>query len=223
MTYAELLNILHPFCEAEYALFQQKLILPPKQKILGVRVPTLRKIAKTYVGEVKSLFTFPDEYFEISFLKLAMAAMLPYEEFLSYLDRCVALIDNWALCDMFKAKCLAKHKQEFLPVLEEYFQSGKEFYQRYTLVTLLSFYIEKEYLDVLLNYLKRADTTYYYVHMASAWLTAEIIIKYYDFGVYILQSNMLDKKTHNKSIQKAIESYRLNKEQKEFLNFLKIK
>jgi 3-methyladenine DNA glycosylase AlkD len=152
-----------------------------------------------------------------------MVSMLPYEDFLRYLDGCVVLIDNWALCDSFKGKCIAQHKQEFLPVLEKYFQSGKEFYQRYVLVSLLSFYVEEEYLNTIFDYLQRADTSKYYVHMACAWLTAEILIKQYEFGVYILRSGILDGKTHNKSIQKARESFRLKNEQKEFLNSLKIK
>ena len=223
MTYDEFLSILKPFCEEKFAAFQQKLILPPKQKLLGVRTPTMRMLAKKYLREMQSVFAFPDEYYEISFIKLTMASMLPYEDFLRYLDRCVGLIDNWALCDSFKGKCIAQHKQEFLPILEKYFQSGKEFYQRYVLVTLLSFYVEESYLDTIFDYLQRADTSKYYVHMACAWLTAEILIKQYDFGVHILRSGILDGKTHNKSIQKARESFRIHNEQKEFLSSLKIK
>lgn len=223
MTYDEFLSILSPFCEEKFAAFQQKLILPPKQKILGVRTPILRKLAKKYAFDIRNVFCFPDEYYEITFIKLTMASLLPYETFLKYLDDCVCLIDNWALCDSFKTSCIAKHKQDFLPMLERLFSTEKEFYQRYVLVTLLSYYIEKEYFETIFSYLKRADTSYYYVHMASAWLTAEILIKEYDFGVHILTSQILDVKTHNKSIQKARESFRLNKEQKEFLYSLKIK
>ena len=221
MTYDEFLSLLSPFCEEKFAAFQAKLILPPKQKILGVRTPTLRKIAKQYLSEIESVFAFPDEYYEITFIKLTMASLLPYPKFLKYLDACVQRIDNWALCDSFKANCIKKHRQEFLPILERYFVTGKEFYQRYVLVCLLSYYVEEEYLALIFSYLRRADTSKYYVHMACAWLTAEILIKHYDFGLKILQSGVLEDKTQNKSIQKARESFRLDEKQKEFLRSLK--
>jgi protein associated with RNAse G/E len=87
---------------------------------------------------------------------------------------------------------------------------------------MLFYYTEEEYLELICSYLKRADTTHYYVYMASAWLTAEVLIKHYDFGLQILHSRILDEKTHNKSIQKAKESFRLIDDQKTFLNTLKI-
>ena len=223
MTYDNFLKILAPYCEEVFARFQNKLILPPKQKILGVRTPTLRKIAKKHLNEIDEIFSFPNEYYEISFIKLTMASLLPYQDFLKYLDECVKLIDNWALCDSFKANCIKNHKKGFLPIIEKYFITKKEFCQRYALVCLLSYYMEEEYFEILLSYLQRADTSYYYVHMASAWLTAEIIIKHYEFGLQILHSHILDVKTHNKSIQKARESFRLNADKKAFLNTLKIK
>ena len=132
-------------------------------------------------------------------------------------------MDNWALSDCFKPKCLKKYRDDFLPELEKLFSDGKEFYQRYVLVVLLSEYVEQKYLPLIENYLKRADTQPYYVHMAAAWLTAEVLIKEYNYGVEILKKGLLERKTHNKAIQKAIESYRLTQEQKEFLRSLKIK
>lgn len=222
MRYSELLTILYTQAEPNFALFQRKLI-PTKQTILGVRTPTLRKIAKGYIGEIEELLSFPDEFYEVTFIKLTVVSALPYEKFIHYVERCVALIDNWATCDSFKAKCLKKCKSEFLPILEKLFQRNEEFYQRYVLVVLLAEFVEKEYLSTLTAYLQRADTQPYYVHMAAAWLAAEILIKHYDFGVDFLKSGVLDAKTHNKSIQKAIESYRLTTEQKEYLRSLKIR
>ena len=81
------------------------------------------------------LFTYPDEYYEVTFIKLTAAALLPFEKFLSYVDKCVSLIDNWATCDCFDAKCIAKHREEFLPYIKKYARADGEFYQRYALVT----------------------------------------------------------------------------------------
>ena len=222
MTYSKLIERLKAQAEENFADFQRKLI-PTKQKILGVRTPTLRKIAKEYLGEVEKIFSFPDEFYEVTFIKLTIISALPYEKFINYVEGCVALIDNWATCDCFKAKCIKNHKRDFLPVLDKIFACKKEFYQRYVLVVLLSEYTEKEYLQTALSYIAQAETQYYYVYMAAAWLTAEILVKHYDFGVDVLKSGVLDIKTHNKAIQKAIESYRLTAEQKEYLSSLKIK
>ena len=222
MKYSTLLEILDGYKEKEFAEFQRRLI-PTNAEILGVRTPIMRKIAKAYTGDVQELLTFPDTYYEVTFIKLAFVSSLPYEKFILYLDKCVSFMDNWATCDCFKSKCIIQHKAEFLPILSRLFENGGEYYQRYALVTLLSVYIEKQYLPLVEKYLLRADTTRYYVHMAAAWLTTEILIKDYEYGVTLLQKRALDKKTHNKAIQKAIESFRLTEEQKDYLRSLKIK
>lgn len=220
MQYSDFLTYLSGFAEPNFAAFQQKLI-PTKQQILGIRTPILRKIAKAQSAYFQEIFAFPDDVYEVTFLKLAMAANLPYAEFLVYLDDCVERIDNWATCDTFKAKCIRARRDEFLPILEKLFEHGGEFYERYALVTMLAFYVEDRYLPILFDYIERANVADYYVYMAAAWLTAEILIKAYDEGIAFLRRGTLEKKTHNKAIQKAIESYRLTTEQKERLRSLK--
>lgn len=222
MTYLNFLDILFSYAETDFAAFQKRLIFT-KYTILGVRTPTLRKLAKEYAAHFEEIFDFPNEYYEVVFIKLAMVSALPHEKFLEYLEPSVALMDNWALCDSFKAKCIKKHKEEFLPVLERIFEKGGEYEQRYPLVVLLSEYVEEKYLKRIEDFIRRADTAPYYIHMAVAWLLAEVLVKEYEFGIELLKKDILDTKTHNKAIQKAIESYRLTQEQKEFLRSLKIK
>ncbi len=222
MTYSQFLDKLQPYAEEEFARFQHKLIFTDR-KIMGVRTPTLRKLAKAFSGDIDTLLAYPDTYSETVFIQLTAVSALPYTAFLRYLPTCLDRIDSWALCDSFKAKCIAKHKQEFLSVLENLFVTGKTYYVRYVLVTLLSFYVEEEYLPAIKSYVSRTDTAEYYVHMAVAWLTAEVLIKHHAFGLELLSSGVLDRKTHNKAIQKAVESYRLTHEQKEYLRSLKIK
>ena len=222
MMYSELLEILNTYKCDTFASFQRKLIAT-KYAILGVTTPNMRKIAKECKSAYKDILNFPDEYFEVVFIKLICIAKLPYAEFCQQVDYAVSLMDNWAHCDCFKAECIKQHKKEFLDILEALFQKGAEFYQRYVLVTFLYYYVEMEYLPLIESYIQRADTSKYYVHMATAWLVAEILTKEYDYGLTILQSKVLDIKTHNKAIQKAIESYRITTEQKEYLRSLKIK
>lgn len=222
MNYFDLLDELNSDQEENFASFQRKLIFT-KAKILGVRTPVLRKIGKKYAKDVETLMTFPDEYYEVTFIKLFAVSLLPYEEFLNYVEACVGLMDNWSTCDTFKPKCLKNRKEDFLPVLEKIFAKGGEYFERYALVTLLSFYVEEQYIPLIDQYIKRANKEKYYVHMAVAWLVAEILVKYPNQGKEILLSGCLEKKTHNKAIQKARESYRVTKEEKEYLNSLKIK
>ncbi len=221
MTYSQFLDKITPHAEEEFAAFQRRFIFT-ERKILGIRTPTLRKLAKEIEVDIQTLFSYPNEYYEVVFIKLTVASQLPYECFLEYVEPCVSLIDNWALCDSFKAKCIHRNRRAFLSVIERLFQTGKEYYVRYALVVLLAEYVEEEYLPSVLSYIRRADTRSYYVHMAVAWLTAELLVKYYDTGVALLKEGVLSKKTHNKAIQKAIESYRITKERKDALRALKI-
>lgn len=222
MTYLNFLDVLRKNAEEEFAAFQQKLIFT-ERKILGVRTPVMRKIAKNWKSNIDELFSFPNEYYETVFIKLAVVSLLPYEQFLRYVELCVSLMDNWALCDCFKVKCIAKRKEDFLPVIDKFFQTGKEYYVRYALVSLLNNYVEKSYIPRIKEYLQKIDENIYYIHMAAAWLTAEVLIKEYDEGIKFLEERILPIKTHNKAIQKAVESYRITQTQKEYLRSLKIK
>ena len=221
MQYRQLLAILEENADLNYREFHKKLLKNDGINVLGVRVPDLRKIAKQFSGDIDNLLSFPDEYYEVTFIKLTAVSNLKYEDFIKYTDSCVSLIDNWATCDCFTPKCIEKHKREYLPYIEKYLSNDGEFYQRFALTTLLHFYVEDEFLDIIFNAVKRVDTEKYYVHMAAAWLTAEVLVKYFDSGVKFLQTEALNIKTHNKAIQKANESFRLSKEQKNFLKEIK--
>ena len=222
MTYESFLKELESYAEEKFAQFQKRLIFS-SYKILGVRTPILRKIAKKYLPQIQTLMTFPNEYYEVVFIKLCAVSLLPYENFLIFLDGCVGLIDNWALCDSFKPKYLTNNKKLFLKELERIFLHGGEFYERFVLVMLLNYYVEEEYADIIKMYVQRADMQKYYVHMAVAWLVAEICVKLPNLGEEILKDKLLPTKTRNKAIQKARESFRVNKVYKERLNTLKMK
>lgn len=219
--YDELLCELKNNAEPEYAVFHKRLLKNDKIYVLGVRVPTLRKLAKKYKNQIDPLLCCSDEYYEVTFVKLQAVALLPWDGFINYVDKCVPLIDNWATCDCFAPKCIATHKDEFLPYIFSYTDSDKEFTQRFALTTLLHYYVEEKYLQLIFETVRKSNCELYYAHMAAAWLIAEVLVKFYDGGVEFLSSGALDTKTHNKAIQKACESYRLTKEQKDFLRGLK--
>ena len=222
MQYSELLKRLNGYAEPTFADFQCRLIFT-RYPILGVRTPMIRRLAKECFCDFEEIFGFPNEYYEVVFLKLAQVSALPYDKFVQYLPQCIALIDNWALCDSFRATSIKKNKEIFLPMLQTIFMDGGEYAQRYPLVVLLTEYIEERYFSAIEQFIQSATTERYYVHMAVAWLLAEILVKEYAYGVKLLQKGFTDDQTHDKAIQKAIESYRLTNEQKEYLRSLKIR
>lgn len=221
MQYQELLTELEGLADGRYREFHKRLLKNDGVKVLGVRTPELRKIAKRLKGEADNLVSFPDDYYEVTFIKLTAVSLLKWEEFIKYIDLCVSLIDNWATCDTFAPKCIKTKRREFLPYILRYSAENGEFYQRFALTTLLHFYVDEEYLETVFSVTERSDTSMYYVHMAAAWLIAEVLVKYYDCGKSFLLENTLDKKTHNKAITKACESYRLSNEQKNYLKTIR--
>lgn len=221
LSYPEFLTEIKSFADENYKSFHKKLLKNDSIAVLGVCVPDLRRIAKKYRKEYDIIMSFPDEYYEVTFIKLTVISYLEYEELIKYIDKCIPLIDNWATCDCFTPKTIIKHKAEFLPYLEKYINTDKEFYQRFALTTLLHFYVEEEFKDVIFKFTDSCNTQYYYVHMAAAWLVAETLVKFYDIAKDYLIKNTLDKRTHNKAIQKARESFRLSEEQKNFLKGIK--
>lgn len=221
MHYQQLLTELESCADEGYEAFHKKLLKNDNVKLMGVRIPVMRKIAKKYIDSIDELLTFPDEFYEVTFIKLTAVSMLKYEKFILYIDRCVALIDNWATCDCFAPKCIKSHRNEFMPYIRKYAGQNGEFYQRFALTTLLHFYVEDDYAETIFALSERSDTSLYYVHMAVAWLIAEALVKIYDKAKSFLLENTLDKKTHNKAIQKACESFRLSNDQKNYLKGIK--
>ncbi len=219
--YPEFLNELKALSEPEYREFHKKLLKNDKINVLGVRVPALKKLAKKYLGEIDNILSYPDEYYEVTFVKLSAVALLDYDGFIARLDGCVKLIDNWATCDCFAPDCVKDNRDKFLLHIRKYAAASGEFEQRFALTVLLRYYMDEKYLETIFALVERCDTSKYYVHMAAAWLVAETIVRYYDRAVGFLMENSLDKKTHNKAIQKACESFRLSNDRKNYLKGIK--
>ena len=221
MLYPEFLAEIKSFADENYREFHKKLLKNDNINVIGVRVPDLRKLAKKHGGDFNEILYFPDEYYEVTFIKLTIASRLPFAEFVKVVDKLVPLIDNWATCDCFTPDCIKAHRDEFLPFIRKYLAVDDEFFQRFALTTLLHYYVEEKYLELIFSFLGSCDTRYYYVHMAAAWLLAEVLVKYYDHGKSFLMEHSLDKKTHNKAIQKACESFRLSNDRKNYIKGIK--
>ena len=141
-----------------------------------------------------------------------------------YIEDYIPKIDNWAICDTFCAglKIVNKNKENMWDFIKQYLDSDKEFYLRFAIVIILDYYIEEKYLEEIFRIFNNIQSEYYYVKMAIAWAISISLIKYYDKTINYLKNNSkIDKWTYNKSLQKAIESYRITKSQKELLKNMK--
>lgn len=221
LTYADMLMRLREHADDGYRDFHSRLLKNDSICVLGVRMPALRAFAKEWKSEWRDILTFPDEFYEVTFLKCAVVGLLEFDEFCRQVDGVVRLIDNWATCDCFAAPCIKKHRAEFLPFIEKYLTDEGEFVKRYALVTLLHDYVDAEYLPFIFASVRKCKGEQYYEMMAAAWLVAEVLVKFYNEGMRFLNEKCMPAQMHNRAIRKACESYRLSPEQKNELKNLR--
>ena len=145
------------------------------------------------------------------------------DQCISYLDSFLPYIDNWAVCDTIKPVVFSKHKEELMIKIKEWIQSNQEFTVRFGILMLMKFFLDssfdQEQFEMVIS-IKKED---YYIKMMIAWYFSESLIKQWNSAIQVLKEERLDVWTHNKTIQKAIESYRISKEQKEELRKLRRK
>lgn len=204
-------------------------LCPNVDTILGVRVPVLRNYAKKLLSkyDIEILQkNIDDEYYEEIMLKgmiIGLSRKLNKNEIFSYISNFIPKIDNWAVCDTFCAglKITHKYEEEMWEFIQKYIVSSKEFENRFAIVMILDYFINDKYIKKDLELLDKIKSDKYYVQMAIAWAISICLIKYYNLTKKYLEICNLDKFTYNKSIQKAIESFRITKEQKEKLRKMK--
>ena len=223
-------NILKEFEERKdeaYGQFQAKLIPTIKpDSIIGVRTPELRKLAKIYVERddcVDFLKMLPHTYFEenqlhsfiVSLNKDFDSCILQVEEFLPY-------IDNWATCDQLSPKIFKKEQEQLLPYIDKWIHSGHTYMIRFGIGMLRSHFLEEDFQESHVQMVLEIRSEEYYINMMRAWYFATALAKQYERILPIMEEKKLDVWTHNKTIQKAIESYRITEEQKIYLRTMKI-
>lgn len=225
---------LNKYSEAKYQKFSSSLI-PGVDNILGIRIPNLRKIAKIISNNdwQEFLNNYKEEYMEETMLKGLVITYLKEDlnTILNLTSNFVPKINNWAVCDTFcmGLKCFAKNKQKTFDFLLPYLNSDEEYKIRFAVVVLLAHFIDEDFIDRVLKILynlkpdKYPDKEYYYAKMAIAWAISICYIKFPDKTLFYIKNNTLDNFTHNKSISKIIESYRVSKEDKAKLKLLRRK
>ncbi len=224
----DILKELQSLSETEYKTFNGK-IIPTKQKMLGVRLPSLRKIAKRIVKENAYDFIQADKnnIYEMVMLEGIVLTLLgrSFKELLPLTERFLDKVDNWAQIDstMGHFKNIEKDKEEVLVVVRQWLKSEKEFVVRAGLIILLARYVQQENLPMIFNLSQKVAHTGYYVHMGNAWLISVCMAKFPEETLEFFENNSLDSATHNKAIQKSRESLRVSSKHKILLNTLKRK
>ena len=214
--------------DEKYRAFQSGLMpTVAPETILGVRTPELRKLAKELsrredIGGF--LQALPHEYFN----EYQLHALILSEE--KDFGRCVEAVvaflphvDNWATCDQMSPKVFKKHRSELLPHLRKWLCAEETYTVRFAVVMLMQHYLEEDFSPEYPALVAAIRSEEYYIRMAVAWYFATALAKQYDGVLPYLEEKRLDPWTHNKTIQKAIESYRITPEQKDYLRSLKIR
>lgn len=223
----KILKQLFELQDKKYKEFHSSLC-PNVDNIIGVRIPELRKLAKQIAKENPKEFIenpVKKQYYEEIMLEGFVIGYMKatLEEKLHYLDNFIPKIDNWAVCDCTAStlKFIDKYKKEVWEYLQKYINSKKEFEKRFAIIILMDYYLTDEYIDKVLEIYNKIDSDQYYVQMGIAWAISVCFVKYREKTRKILDNNNLSTFTHNKSIQKIIESTRVDKETKEELKKLK--
>lgn len=212
--------------DEQYRQFHSKLV-PGTDNILGVRLPHLRQLAKELAkGDWRSYLAASQAYYneEVMLEGLVIGyAKADIEEILQHVAAFVPKINNWGVCDCFcnNLKITKKHQARVWDFLQPYLTSSEEFFVRFGLIMLLSFYIEDQYIDQVLLQLDNTKHEGYYVKMAVAWAVSICFVKYPEKTMLYLKHNALDDWTYNKALQKITESLRVDKETKVLISSMK--
>ncbi len=198
----------------------------PRESILGVKVPVLRKLAKSLYGTAEGnafLSSAPHVYLEenslhffiISNEKDFLKAIILTEEFLPY-------VDNWSTCDGFSSVAFKKNLGLLSPYIDKWIASEKTYTVRFGISMLLKYYLDGEFSPCVLEKVSNIKSGEYYVDMMIAWFFATALCKHWQETIKYLEDKKLSKFCHNKTIRKACESFRIMTEQKAYLKTLKV-
>ncbi len=214
--------------DCEYKDFHAKL-MPTicKEKIIGVRVPVIRKLAKDlFVNEIELVNNFfnelPHKYYEENNLHAFLIEQIKdFDECLSLTEKFLPFIDNWATCDSFKPKVFKKNLPAVLDFSKKWLKSSEVYTIRFGIGCLMNYFLDDEFSPTYFDLVCNVKSDEYYVKMMQAWYFATALTKQYNSALQVIKEKKLDLWTHNKAIQKAIESYRISTEYKTQLRAMK--
>ena len=222
----EITDFLEANKDLSYREFHRKLMpTVPGNRIIGVRVPVLRKYAKDIYGTATAeLFMkeLPHKYYEEDNLHAFLIERISdYEKCVEEIDRFLPFIDNWATCDMMRPKCFKKHADELKKDIGYWLSSSYVYMVRFGIEMLMTHFLDERFDAACLECVAAISSDEYYINMMIAWYFATALAKQYEAAIPYLTGNRLSPQVHNKTIQKAVESRRISPEQKQYLKTLK--
>jgi len=211
-----------------YADFQSKLLPTVKREtIIGVRTPDLRKIAKQICktpAAQEFLHSLPHRYFDENQLHaFILSEEKDFNICIANLEQFLSYVDNWATCDQLSPRCFKKHTTELLPYVRKWMRSKHTYTKRFGIGMLMRYYLDEEFKPEFLEWIASIKSDEYYIRMMQAWFFATALAKQWDATLPYIQQQRMEKETHNKTIQKAVESFRIADEQKALLKTLRVK
>ena len=212
--------------DLKYRDMQVRIIPSVKpESIIGVRTPELRKMAKELAQSQEIgvfLENLPHKFFEENQLHaFIVSGMKDYRECLGTLNRFLPYVDNWATCDQMSPRVFKKHRPELMESIRGWLGSAETYTIRFGIGMLMEHYLDEDYDPACPEMVAAVRSEEYYVNMMIAWYFATALAKQYEAVLPFITEHRLDTWTHNKAIQKAIESFRITPEQKEYLKSLK--
>lgn len=210
--------------DLKYAEFQRRLIpnIGPNT-IIGVRTSELRKYAKKLMN-VEKLGSLPHKYFEENQLHaFVISGTKDFEECIAKLNVFLPFVDNWATCDQISPKIFKKNREKLFTHIQNWLKDERTYTIRFAIGMLMEHFLDEDFDKQYLDIVAKIRSDEYYVNMMIAWYFATALAKQYNETLPYIEKQILATWTHNKTIQKAIESYRITAEQKMYLRELKIK
>ncbi|MBO6203152.1 MAG: DNA alkylation repair protein [Selenomonas sp.] len=211
-----------------YQEFSRKLIpsIEP-EKIIGVRTPALRQLAKEVIAADEAeafLSDLPHAYHEENQLHaFILSAIKEYEPCMAYLEKFLPYVDNWATCDQMSPKVFKKHRPELLSQIKTWLKAEEPYTVRYAIGMMMAHFLDEDFDRSYLEMVAQIRSEEYYINMMIAWYFATALAKQYEETLPYIEKRRLAVWTHNKAIQKAIESRRISAVQKDYLRTLKIR
>jgi len=213
--------------DSKYADFQENLTPGiTREQIIGVRVPKIRTLAKEIAKEDDTkefLSSLPHKYYDENMLhSVLLSGIRDYEECMSGVEAFLPYVDNWATCDTLLPKVFSKHKDDLLVKIRQWAKSSHTYTCRFGIHMLMTHFLDDDFKEEYLEIPAAIHSDEYYIKMMNAWYYATALAKQWDATIRIIEDRRLEPWVHNKSIQKARESYRITDEQKEYLKSLKV-
>ena len=222
-----MIELLFKYQDLKYKDFQSKLLpTVSPEKIIGVRTPVIRKIAKEISGSKKAsnlLNQLSHKYYEENNLHaFLLESIKDFDLCVKEVNRFLPNVDNWATCDGMRPKCFAKNTDKLLLEVKNWLKSDHTYTVRYAIGMLMAHYLDAGFDESYLKMVSSVKSDEYYVNMMIAWYFATALAKQWESAVVYIEQKRLPVWVHNKTIQKAVESYRITDEQKIYLRKFKI-